>query len=94
MIAKFPPILVMTGTRAIDMTPAIVTNSALLRAGVRSALIVAEAMGHCYLHQPDLPESRKAYAATVAHFREYLGQPSCAFAGRLTARFQRLVTML
>lgn len=75
VIAKFPPTLVITGTRAMDMSPAIVTNSALLRAGVRSTLIVGEAMGHCYMYQPDLPESRDAYAATVAHFRANLGQP-------------------
>ena len=72
VIAKFPPSLVITGTRAMDMSPAIVTNSALLKAGVRSTLIVGEAMGHCYMYQPDLPESKDAYAATVAHFREHL----------------------
>jgi epsilon-lactone hydrolase len=54
------------------MSPAIVTNSALLKAGVKSTLIVGEAMGHCYMYQPDLPESQDAFAATVAHFREHL----------------------
>ena len=72
VIGKFPPSLVITGTRAMDMSPAIVTNSALLKAGVRSTLIVGEAMGHCYMYQPDLPESRDAYAAIVAHFRANL----------------------
>ncbi|MBC2660320.1 alpha/beta hydrolase [Novosphingobium flavum] len=73
VMAKFPPTLLITGTRAMDLSPAIVTNSALLRAGVASTLIVGEAMGHCYLYQPDLPESRDAYAAIVAHFRRNLG---------------------
>lgn len=72
VIAKFPPSLVITGTRAMDLSPAIVTNSALLKAGVKSTLIVGEAMGHCYMYQPDLPESQDAYAAIIAHFREHL----------------------
>lgn len=72
VIGKFPPTLVITGTRAMDMSPAIVTNSALLRAGVKSTLIVGEGMGHCYLYSPQLPESQDAYAAIIAHFRTNL----------------------
>lgn len=72
VISKFPPTLLITGTRAMDLSPAIYTNSALLKAGVRSTLIVGEAMGHCYYYSPELPESQDAYAAIVAHFREYL----------------------
>src|SRR5262249_4133832 len=56
VIARFPPTLIITGTRAMDMSPAIVTNTALLRAGVDSELIVGEGMGHCFLYNPDLPE--------------------------------------
>lgn len=72
VIARFPPTLLITGTRAMDMSPAIVTNSALLKAGVRSTLIVGEGMGHCYIYQPDLPEARDAHQATVNFFREVL----------------------
>jgi epsilon-lactone hydrolase len=71
-IAKFPPTMLITGTRAMDMSPAIFTNSRLLAAGVKSTLIVAEAMGHCYIYDPRLPEARDAHAATVAFFREHL----------------------
>ena len=70
--AKFPPTLLITGTRAMDMSPAIVTNSALIKAGVPSTLIVGEGMGHCYIYQPDLPEARDAQAAIVAFFRANL----------------------
>jgi acetyl esterase/lipase len=72
-LAQFPPTLVITGTRAMDMSPAVYTNSQLIKAGVDSTLIVGEAMGHCYMYQPDLPESRDAYDAIVAHFRKRLG---------------------
>ena len=56
----------------MDLSLAIVTNSALLKAGVRSTLIVGEGMGHCYIYSPNLPEAQDAYAAIIAHFRENL----------------------
>ncbi|WP_231862653.1 alpha/beta hydrolase fold domain-containing protein [Sphingorhabdus sp. M41] len=72
VIRIFPPTLITTGTRAMDLSPAIYTNSQLLKADVESTLIVGEAMGHCYQYNPALPESRDAYAATVKHFRKHL----------------------
>jgi acetyl esterase/lipase len=72
VLARFPPTLIITGTRAMDMSPAIYTNSRLLKAGVRSTLIVGEAMGHCYIYQPDLPEALDAHQAIVNFFRENL----------------------
>lgn len=72
VMAQFPPSLIITGTRAMDMSPAIVTNSALMSAGVETDLIVGEGMGHCYIYTPQLPESQAAYAAIIAHFREHL----------------------
>ena len=71
-MAKFPPSLIITGTRAMDMSPAIYTNSQLLKAGVRSTLLVGEAMGHCFIYQSDLPEARDTYQVIVAFFRENL----------------------
>ena len=72
VIAKFPPTLIITGTRAMDMSPAIYTNSQLLKAGVRSTLIVGEGMGHCFIYQSNLPEARDAYQVIVGFFRENL----------------------
>jgi monoterpene epsilon-lactone hydrolase len=72
VLAEFPPTLIITGTRAMDMSPAVYTNSQLLKAGVRSTLIVGEAMGHCYIYQPELPEARDAHQAIVNFFREHL----------------------
>lgn len=72
VVAKFPPTLIITGTRAMDMSPAIYTNSQLLKAGVRSTLIVGEGMGHCYIYQSNLPEARDAYQVIVGFFRENL----------------------
>jgi acetyl esterase/lipase len=72
VIAQFPPTLLITGTRAMDLTPAAVTNSALIKAGVSSTLIVGEGMGHCYMYRPGLPEARDAHQAIVAFFRKNL----------------------
>jgi epsilon-lactone hydrolase len=72
VIAKFPPTLIITGTRAMDMSPAIYTNSQLLKAGVHSTLIVGEGMGHCYIYQSNLPEAQDAYKVIVNFFRENL----------------------
>lgn len=72
VMARFPPTLIITGTRALDLSPAAYTNSQLIKAGVRSTLIVGEAMGHCYIYQAQLPEARDAYQAIVNFFRENL----------------------
>jgi epsilon-lactone hydrolase len=72
VMAQFPPSLIITGTRAMDMSPAIFTNSRLLAAGVESTLIVGEGMGHCYTYSADLPEARDAYGAMVTFFRKHL----------------------
>ena len=66
------PDLIITGTRAMDMSPAIVTNSALIKAHVPSTLIVGEGMGHCYIYQSNLPEARDAHQAIVDFFRANL----------------------
>ncbi|MFT5482812.1 MAG: monoterpene epsilon-lactone hydrolase [Halieaceae bacterium] len=72
VLKKFPPALIITGTRAMDMSSAIVTNSQLIKAGGRSTLIVGEGMGHCYIYSPQLPEAQDAFAAIVSFFGENL----------------------
>jgi monoterpene epsilon-lactone hydrolase len=66
VIAKFPPTLIITGTRAMDLTPAVYTNTQLLKAGVNSTLLVGEGMGHCFIYQSNLPEARDAYQVIVS----------------------------
>jgi acetyl esterase/lipase len=72
VLATFPPTLIITGTRAMDLSPAIFTSSRLLKAGVLSTLIVGEGMGHCYHYRVDMPEGRDACEQIVAHFRRHL----------------------
>lgn len=72
VLKKFPPTLIITGTRAMDLSPAIVTNSKLIKAGGNSTLIVGEGMGHCYIYSAQLPEAQDAYAAIVGFFDKNL----------------------
>ena len=72
VLAKFPPTLVITGTRAPDLSPAVFTHSQLIKAGVPGDLIVGEGLGHCYIYAAQYPESRDAYAAIAKFFKQHL----------------------
>jgi epsilon-lactone hydrolase len=73
VLAKFPPTLVITGTRAPDLSPAVYTHSQLVKAGISGDLIVGEGLGHCYIYQGNLPEAQDAYQTIVTFFRKNLG---------------------
>ena len=72
VIAKFPPTLLITGTRAMDMSPAIYTNAQLLKAGVQSTLLVGEGMGHCYIMNDGFPEAHDAWNVMLRFFKTHL----------------------
>jgi epsilon-lactone hydrolase len=72
VLATFPPTLVISGTRAPDLSPAVYTHSQLVKAGVPGDLIVGEGLGHCYIYQANLPESQDAYQTIVKFFRTHL----------------------
>jgi len=54
------------------MSPAIYTNSQLLKAGRESTLLVGEGQGHCYTYMPHVPEALDAHQLTVDFFRKHL----------------------
>jgi acetyl esterase/lipase len=72
ILAKFPPTLIVTGTRAPDLSPAIYTHTQLVKAGAKGDLIVGEGMGHCYINQSDLPESQETYKIIADFFSHNL----------------------
>lgn len=74
VLAKFPPTLVLTGTRAWDMSAAIQTHRELVKAGVDAELHLWDGMGHCFFLEEDLPESREAYDVVVKFFDKHLGK--------------------
>jgi epsilon-lactone hydrolase len=72
VLAKFPPTLVITGSRAPDMSPAIYTHNQLIKAGVSADLIVGEGLGHCYIYAANVPEAQDAYSAIARFFDKHL----------------------
>jgi acetyl esterase/lipase len=74
LLARFPPTLLITGTRAFDMSPAIITHRALVRAGVDAQLHVFDGLGHCFYYDAGSPEGQDAYETMTRFFRKHLGK--------------------
>ncbi|ULU27026.1 alpha/beta hydrolase [Dyella terrae] len=72
LLAKFPPTLLITGTRDMAMSSVIRSQTLLSQAGVATELHVWEGMWHSFFSDPDLPESRAAYETIVRFFDHHL----------------------
>lgn len=75
VLAKFPPTLLITGTRAGEMSAACNTQVALVRAGAVAELHVWDGMWHAFFYDVDLPESREAFDVVVRFFETRLQSP-------------------
>jgi acetyl esterase/lipase len=74
ILAKFPPTLLITGTRAHELSGAVYTHTELAKAGNKGDLIVGEGMGHCYMYYSGLPEAHDAYVIIAKFFSDNLGR--------------------
>jgi acetyl esterase/lipase len=74
VLAKFPPTLLVTGTRAYDMSAAVQTQRLLTKAGVSADLHLWDGLGHCFILDADFPESQEAYAVITHFFDMRLGR--------------------
>ncbi len=72
LLAKFPPTLLITGTRDMAMSSVIRSQTLLSQAGVATELHVWEGMWHSFFSDPDMPESRAAYETIVRFFDHHL----------------------
>ena len=72
VLRKFPPALLISGTRAADLSSVVFTHSQLLKADVDARLLVGEGMGHCYMMFPNTPESQDAYRQITKFFNNKL----------------------
>lgn len=72
-LAKFPPTLIVTGTRDFAMSAAVYTATRLTNAGVDAELHVWEGLFHGFFYNPDVPESRACYGVIVGFFNHHLG---------------------
>jgi acetyl esterase/lipase len=74
VLAKFPPTLVVSGTRAFELSSAVYTHAQLVKQGVDADLHVWEGMFHGFFYNVDVPESRDCYEVIVKFFDRQLGR--------------------
>lgn len=74
VLARFPPTLMLSGTRSFDLSATAYTHGLLVKAGVEAELHVSEGMFHGFFYNTDVPESRDAYALIVRFFDRHLGK--------------------
>lgn len=73
LLAKFPPVFLMTATRDFAMSNALLTHRRLLQAGVDSQIVVMDGLGHGFMTNALLPETREAQQDAVKFYDRYLG---------------------
>ena len=78
VLAKFPPTLLISGSRDFAMSAALRSNELLSEAGARTELHVWEGMWHSFFSDPELPESKAMYAVVARFFDRELGGASAA----------------
>ncbi|MBB5686807.1 alpha/beta hydrolase fold domain-containing protein [Sphingobium boeckii] len=71
-LAQFPPALIITGTRAFEMSAAVNTHRELIKAGRTADLHVWDGLGHAFFYDAALPESREAFDVMTRFFRTHL----------------------
>jgi len=73
VLKKFPPTLLITGSRSEESSGAYYSDLQLTKAGVDSELHVFDGLWHgAYMH-PELPENREAEQIVVEFFNKHLG---------------------
>lgn len=73
VLAQFPPTLIITGTRDFALSSALNSHLQLRRAGADSQLLVWDGLFHGFFYNPDVPESKDAYALIWRFFDQHLG---------------------
>jgi epsilon-lactone hydrolase len=73
VLAKFPPTLIITGTRGMELSGALYTHEQLVKAGVDAELHVWEGLFHGFFYNVDVPESKDALNVIFKFFDRHLG---------------------
>lgn len=74
ILARFPPTMIVSGTRSYDLSNAAYTHIQLSKAGVETEFYVWEGMFHGFFYNPDVPESRECFDFIVKFFNKWLGR--------------------
>ena len=72
ILGRFPPSLLISGTRDIALSSVVYTHSVLVARGVEAELHVWEGLGHAFFYDFDLPQSRAAYQVIARFFDTHL----------------------
>ncbi len=72
ILRKFPPTLLITASRAQEMSAAINTHRELVKAGVDADLHMWDGLGHAFFYDSALPEAKEAFAVMATFFRKHL----------------------
>jgi len=73
-LAKFPPSILISGTRDFALSAVVSTHSRLIANGVDAELHVWEGVGHGFFYDARLPESREVYDVIVKFFDKHLAR--------------------
>jgi acetyl esterase/lipase len=74
VLAKFPPSLLISGTRDTALSSVVYTHSVLRAQGVVAELRVWEGLGHGFFIDSELPQSSEVYSAIVKFFDTHFGK--------------------
>jgi epsilon-lactone hydrolase len=72
VLAKFPPTLLIAGSRDFAVSSLFHTQAALTNLGVETELHIWDGMWHAFFIDPDIPESREVYSVIVDFFDRHL----------------------
>jgi len=75
LLARFPPALLISGTRDFALGGVLASHNKLVRLGVEADLHVWEGLGHAtFAFNPRLPESDEVHNVIVRFFDKHLGR--------------------
>jgi epsilon-lactone hydrolase len=72
LLAKFPPALLISGSRDFAMSSVLETQRELVKRGVEADMHIWDGVQHSFFTNPDLPESKEAYGVIVEFFDRHL----------------------
>jgi len=72
LLSRFPPTLLITGTRAGEMSATVGSHTRLVKAGATAELHVWDGMWHGFMEDFDLPEAEEARAVMVRFWNRHL----------------------
>ncbi len=72
VLAAFPPTLVISSTRDMALSSALIAHQRLLSAGVESELHIYEGLMHYFFMATGVPESKQVFELTARFFDRHL----------------------